>query len=273
MDVEAIWNILEGLTATDVYNAYREVMRNFKVIYVGTSLGVAASLFLLIREYGDVIYEAIGFSEGRRIQPPNWAKLTGIIRPTIWVVVIVLAYPQVLKGIEYILAGFQDSLGGQIGPESNFRDLWREEALRYQKLMAQTSTWDIGQKMSLIINYYIILLIKPFIILLEQDAYSLFLALRYLYLIILELFGGVALALYINKETRTHTYTWLKHMLFNYAMLGAFAMANELANLIIDFYINRNSVYSYNILIIAFGAVLKLFLFKQSFNILKSNIF
>lgn len=273
MDVESIWSILEGLTATDVYNAYAKVSAEFNVVVIGASLGIAASLFLLVREYGEVIYEALGYTEGRRIASPNWAKLVGIIRPTIWVVIVVIAYPQVLKGIESIFAGFQDALGGELAPVSNYRDIWREEAIQYQKLMAQTSTWDIGQKLSLIINYYLILLIKPFIILLEQDAYSLFLALRYLYLIILELFGGVALALYLNKETRTYTYTWLKHLMFNYAMLGVFAIANIFSEYIIQSYIESNSAYSYNILVIAFGAVLKLFLFKQSYVILKSNVF
>ena len=273
MDVESIWNLLEGFTATDVYDAYSKVVAQYSVIGVGTALGVAASLFLLVREYGDVIYEALGFSEGRRVAKANYARLLGFAKPTIYVLMVVVAYPYVLMGIEKLFAGFQDALGGEIAPESNIRDLWKTEAIKYEKLYAQTGTWDIGQRLSLIINYYLILLIKPFIILLEQDAYSLFLALRYLYLIILELFGGVALALYLNKETRTYTYTWLKHMMFNYAMLGVFAIANLFSEFIIQAYIESNSAYSYNILIIAFGAVLKLFLFKKSFDILISKVF
>ena len=273
MDVEAIWNLLEGFTATDVYDAYSKVVAQYSVIGVGTALGVAASLFLLVREYGDVIYEALGFSEGRRVAKANYARLLGFAKPTIYVLMVVVAYPYVLMGIEKLFAGFQDALGGEIAPESNIRDLWKTEAIKYEKLYAQTGTWDIGQRLSLIINYYLILLIKPFFILLEQDAYSLYLSLRYLYLIVLELFGGIALALYLNKETRNMTYMWLKNMLFCYAMLPVFAMANTMAEQIIDSYIGNNTVYSYNILIIGFGLILKLFLFKKSFDILTSKIF
>ena len=165
MDVDSIWNILEGLTSKDVYAAYIKSMAQYKIIGIGTALGISVSLFLLVKEYGEVAYAALGFKEGVRIEKPNYAKLFGLFRPTIYVIIVVFSYPYLLDLIEQYFSGFQDSLDGAVNPESDLKVLWKQEAEQYQKLMAKTTTWDIGKKMSIIINYYIILLIKPFFVL------------------------------------------------------------------------------------------------------------
>ena len=272
-DIESIWNVLEGLTSRDVYEAYMQTSNQFKVVWTGTGLGCVVSLFLLFKHSGETALSAIGWKNGEFVNKPQWSKLIALLQPTAYILLVVVAYPHVLNGIENLLSYLQDSLGGEINPQSDYREIWLEEATQYQRLMSETSTWDIGKKLSIITNYYIILLFKPFIILLEQDAYSLYLMLRYLYLMILQLFGGVALALYLDKETRNYTFTWLKHMIFNYSMIGVFGIVNFFADAVIDIFITNNSVYSYNILLIAFGLVIKLFLFKKSFTILTSNIF
>ncbi|NKI28207.1 hypothetical protein HCG49_16765 [Arenibacter sp. 6A1] len=273
MEIESIWNILEGFTPEDVYQGYVITSDRFKVVGIGTSLGIIVSLFLLFKRSGEIILSALGFESGQFSSRPNYKKILEIFRPTFYILFVIVAYPLVLEQIEALLANLQTALGGELSPESNLKNLWRAEAEDYQEKMKTTFAWEIGKKAVIVVNYFLIMLIKPFFILLEQDTFSLFMMLRYLYLIILELFGGVALALYLDKETRSHTFTWFKHMLFNYSMVGVFGIANFFSDTTIDIFVGNNSVYAYNLVVMTFGLVVKLFLFKQSFNLLKSNIF
>lgn len=273
MDLQQIYNILEGFTHADVLETYQITKKRFSVVAWGTTLGISVSIFLLVKSYGEAILSAIGWKKGSFQKKPKWSELLTIFQPTFYVLIVVVAYPHLLSEIEKVLTIMSDSFTNNLGPEANLRDVWLKEAMRMQEQMDRTSAWDISSKLSIIINYYVIIMIKPFFILLEQDAYSMFLMLRYLYLLILELFGGIALALYIYSQTRSHTITWLKHMLFCYALLAVFMMANFFADTVMDVFIRNNSQLSYNILLIAFGMVVKLFLFQRGFNLLKQNVF
>lgn len=273
MDIEAIYRLLEGITAENVYAAYKKVLSAYNIISVGTVLGVAVSMFLFFKTASESALAAIGYKNGNFTNKPSWAKMLEIFRPLGYILLIVIAYPHVLDQIEMLLTGVKDFLGNEIAPESNMKEIWKKEAETYRNLLSETSSWEFGKKIFMIVNFYLIMTVKPFLIVLEQDAYSLFLALRYLHLMILELFGGVALALYLSKETRIYTYSWLKHMLFNYAMVGVFGMADMFTNTIMAIYIDSNSAFSYNIVVIMFGAVMKLFLFRKSYSILQGQVF
>lgn len=268
-----IWEILRGFTNLDVSAAYQKTLNQFNVISIATGLGIAFGVVLFIKESGETALSAFGFNNGHITKTADWSKILLIFRPALILIGVVAVYPYILQYIENFLSLLAEQLGGFKNPNANLRDAWQKEAIQLREEIGKTSSWKIGQKMFLLINYSMIMFIKPFFILLEQDAFTLFLMLRYMYLIILQLFGGVAIACYISKDTRQYFYTWLKHMMFCYAMVGVFGMANYFADTALREFIGNNSAFSYNILVIAFGVVVKLFLFKQSFNLLKNSIF
>jgi len=277
MNIDSIYDILEGYRAEDLYQAYRMVVSKYKIISVGTALGISVSMLIFFSLYIDAVQAALGFENKggklRKVGSPKPAALLGIFKPLLFIVLIVVAYPHVLNLIEGFLVKISSSLGGEVAPDFNLRDVWRKEALLYEKMMAQTSNWDVAQKIFLTLNYWGILIFKPFIILIEQDIYSLFLSLRYLYLAILELFGGVALACYLYEDTKQFTYTWLKHMLFCYLLITVLGMANTLAEEVFIVTTTNTGVLSYNILGLTFLVVVKLFLFRQSFTLLLNKVF
>ena len=278
MDIETIYNALEGYKAADIYQAYRTILGQYNIISLATSFGIAVSVIIFYFIYVDTVLSALGFENknGRleKTKDPDFKRLLLIFRPLLFIIGIVAAYPYIINWIENYLLVMSDSIGGELGPVSNLRDAWRSEARLYEKMMARTSDWDIMEKFFIKINYWGILTLKPFLILLEQDIFSLFLTLRYLYLTILIIFGGIAFACLLHPDTKVFFFTWLKHMLFCNMFIAILGIANAFVEIVYNVSATSSgTILSYNILAVAFTLVVKLFLFRQAFFLVLNKVF
>ena len=172
---------------------------------------------------------------------------------------IIVLLPHITTLIESLLSNTATEIMGRLAPQGAYQvddhiatlakqmyNDWLEKSLA-DKIM---STVDDGFELVLSVA------IGSFFAQGYKYIMYIFVAGRYMSLLMLELMGPVALACLLNNDTRNSFYTWLKAMLGNYMLYPGFIMASVFA----DHYtanLVTNTHYSAGVLVI-YSFIIKL---------------
>lgn len=148
----------------------------------------------------------------------------------IFTAAIIVAAPFLFRAFESILEGLQqaaiNALGGEPkGATSTMITEIDEMNKKYPD--GPSFMWDTLPD---ILAYFYVLYLKPPLALIVRYLYALFLAGRYLHLLLLELVFPVAFVCVLSEDTSKYFYTWVTQMFINYLKIPAFLIANAIAD-------------------------------------------
>lgn len=92
------------------------------------------------------------------------------------------------------------------------------------------------------IDMLLTLVLKPFVVLIDNWSYGFAMIYRFIYLGALKLTGGIAIACYIYEPTRSYFYTWLKNLIICYLLIPGFLFVSVFVDAVRDEYLLQDSL-------------------------------
>ena len=210
------WNILDYAT---VEAAYRNVtLKHTEMIALGTGLGLVFAIFNLMRVVKEDSEKVI-----------DVAMIFKLIKENASVLALILFLPVAIVTIEEIFAIIQKAYVSQLGdqPKGEIYQAELNELDGFVKTQAErykdaSIVESIGIGIMSGVEQLIILAVKPFMILLDNWSYGFALVYRFIFLGVLKMTGGLAVACYIYEPTRSYFYTWVKNLAVCYLLIPGF---------------------------------------------------
>lgn len=210
------WNILDYAT---VEKAYRNVsLEHTEMIALATGLGLVFAIFNLMRTIKEDSEKGI-----------DVAMIFKLIKENASVLALILFLPVAIVTIEEIFVIIQQSYLSQLGDQPK-GEIYKEELneldgffkTQSERYKDASIIESIGIGILSGMEQLIILSIKPFMILLDNWSYGFALVYRFIFLAVLKMTGGLAVACYIYEPTRSYFYTWVKNLAICYLLIPGF---------------------------------------------------
>ena len=205
-------------------------LKEAKVVYtslrtnelISVSLGVvsAIAIILILKKIIEVYRSAYSNKTGH----PDIKAFLDLIYEYAFYLLIILALPYIIQTIESVLGGLETKALTILGdsPKEGLEVMSRD-LTEFQKTYNEgVSLFD---PLITIFNYLLCFLINPVISLVYSYMYSVCALTRYMYLLMLEIAGPIAVICLLSKTTDHYFYTWAKNMLVCYLMLPMFMLA------------------------------------------------
>lgn len=212
---------------TEAYNAYAFVKQS--IVYDGL-IGLVGGIIIATLAFKIMNIVKDSVSEGKGISIKHIFEMG---KEYMFCALIIVLLPYITTLIENLLSNTATEIMGRLAPQGAYEvddhiatlakqmyNDWLEKSLA-DKIM---STVDDGMEMFLSVA------IGSFFAQGYKYIMYIFVAGRYMSLLMLELMGPVALACLLNNDTRNSFYTWLKAMLGNYMLYPGFIMASVFAD-------------------------------------------
>lgn len=246
-------------TINNIITAYDAVKMN------GVSQGVillctVIALLIVINKFLTAYHEAQ--ADGANINMKSFYKLFEIY---INAFVIIMVAPVAFSVVENCLALIQDELIGLYQKDIDFSIDKAIEQFVYDYIdeINRNNNW-FGQQLQEVLvlpwsifGYTVVLYATKYVFFFYASG-------RYLYLILLEIVTPVAVILYMDKDTRNFTHSYLKNLFICYMLIPAFLIANIFGDLISSNVMHMMGTNKYSLLGLLFALVFKLFLFAKA---------
>lgn len=240
-----------------------QVYQSIKTNNIGISLYlVAISIALIIMvAKGSVSFNKMIDEETGTIDMKGFLAT---ITPYIIGLIIVLAIPVIISTIEKALSYIETSTMSSLGKNKpdKIADALSKELIEKMSNggVLGLMTLDVAQ----IIDLVSILLFKPLFAMLDQYMFAVAVAIRYLYLLGLELVAPIAVVGLISEKTQSWFFAWCKNMLACYLMIPMFLIAMTMAEGLKTYLITDGGITIFALFLVC---VIKFALLKFSANL------
>jgi hypothetical protein len=249
--------ILEYSTVEKAY--MNVVLDHSEMIGLATGLGLIFAIFNIIREAKKASERTI-----------DVAMILGLIKEYAGVLAMILFLPVALSLFEEIFSIIEKSYMGQMGnaPDNKILEACKNEVNNYStEHLNNLNLFSLGDWFKIIIlglDYIGVMLIKPFIILIDNWSFGFALIYRFIFLGVLKMVGGLALACYIYEGTRSIYISYIKNLCVCYLLIPGFLFVTVFVDAIRDLFANTDQIQigvvfmSVFLKIFGYGAVTKL---------------
>lgn len=246
-------------TIDNIITAYDAVKMN------GVSQGVillctVIALLIVINKFLTAYHEAQ--ADGANINMKSFYKLFEIY---INAFVIIMVAPVAFSVVENCLGFLQNELIAYYQKDLDFSidEAIKQFVYDYIDEVQRNNNW-FGQQLQEVLvlpwsifGYTIVLYATKYVFFFYASG-------RYLYLILLEIVTPIAVILYMDKDTRNFTHSYLKNLFICYMLIPAFLIANTFGDLISSNIMHMIGANKYSLLGLLFALIFKLFLFAKA---------
>lgn len=253
----------ESLTIKTIESAYKSVRDNIAIeALYGVVVAVVAFTFIsrMISVYRQVQQNDDG--------APTMKDFMELVYQFILLLVSVSLFPILLRVLEFVfgevMTAMQEKLGS--GDSYNITDMFTKLIdADMNKTFGGSITDNAIGAFGMVINgdwFDMLCTMLAGMILYPLYWYStaLFIAGRYMYLLLLEMISPVAIACWYNENTRSYFFQWIKNLLISYLLIPGFILASTFSDLIMVQFIQNVNVSL--ILLVIFSLALKYSLLK-----------
>jgi len=186
-------------------------------------------------------------------------KILELLNPILPYVILVSTFPVLISGFEWILAQIERSILTITGynPTVDIMEAWTDE---YDKISGLNL---LKADLSWVFGYLGVQIVKPIVVLIDSYLFSLVLAGRYLWLILLEFHAPFAIISLLSNESNEVFRTWLKNMYKCFLYVPGFMIANYFAEGLFKSFFGAGD---YNMFVVLFLISVKLYLYKYAAN-------
>lgn len=236
------------------------------------TIGIVTTLAILYIGY-DIVskYLEIQKSDGS----VDFKVFFKIIQKSIFYIMFFAAFPFLIYGIENAFATMQDSINQNYSTSVNNSAeheitkqlqnyLEKEDELEDNKsILDKLSPTEIFEQMNFFEQMWasFVTAVSMFCIYVLKYLYFFFVCGRYLWLILLQIVGPIALVLSLHKNTFSFFTAWCKNMFLCYLMIPAYMIANVFSESVIEQFFSTQNLNEYGLLGIIGVLVLKLAMF------------
>lgn len=147
-------------------------------------------------------------------------------------------------------------------PEGNFYDKIADQIATLQQKEKRDKNF-FSYSIFDIIDYILVIGIQPFIVLIDQWTYSIAIMYQFFFKSILEMMGGVAIAMMLNDRTQQYFFTWIKAVFICYMLIPTFLLADILVDAVRDQVVINAVKGEWVVQIVALFTAVKILLFAS----------
>lgn len=233
---------------SDVEKVYREFKSN-GVVLTTYGLVYAVGVFLVIR---NVLIVYLRQAQERKKDFGAFVKLLTPLFPYIG---LMLFFPVIISGLEWGMGQIERAILDILGVQPNV-SYWKsmlEEDDRMTDIGISGYDWDW------ILGYFSVIAIKPLAVLVDNYLFSMVLAGRYIWLILLELHAPFAIISLMSKDTEEVFRKWIKELYKCYLLVPGFMIANFFAESLFQAFFDTGD---YNMFVVIFLIGVKVYLYR-----------
>lgn len=233
---------------SDVEKVYREFKSN-GVVLTTYGLVYAVGVFLVIR---NVLIVYLRQAQERKKDFGAFVKLLTPLFPYIG---LMLFFPVIISGLEWGMGQIERAILDILGVRPNV-SYWKsmlEEDDRMTDIGIAGYDWDW------ILGYFSVIAIKPLAVLVDNYLFSMVLAGRYIWLILLELHAPFAIISLMSKDTEEVFRKWIKELYKCYLLVPGFMIANFFAESLFQAFFDTGD---YNMFVVIFLIGVKVYLYR-----------
>lgn len=220
----------------DIHEAYESIRGNIAVEAFYAVVAGFMVLTLIHRLY--TVYREVQSNEDGT---PTMKDYMNLVWQYVFCTAAVALMPILLNVLEDVFGTLMDALQTKLGGKSyNVSELFSKPIEAEFEKQADTDFFEvvvnpIGKGIDYVLMYLVGAVCAPFYLYMQ----TLFIAGRYMFLLLLELISPVAIACFYNESTRTYFYQWCKNLLICYLMVPAFILASQFADVIVCMFIMK----------------------------------
>lgn len=245
------------LAIEDIHAAYESVRGNIAVEAFYAVVAGFMVLTLIHRLY--TVYREVQSNEDGT---PTMKDYMALVWQYIFCIAAVALLPVLLNTLENVFGVLMDELQSQLGGKSyNVSELFQKPIeAEFEKQVGQGFETVLLNPVGKALDYVLMYLIGAICAPIYLYSQTLFIAARYMFLLLLELISPIAIACFYNESTRTYFYQWCKNLLVCYLMVPAFILASQFADAIVCMFVMK-TIWAVSLQII-FSLMLKFYLLK-----------
>ncbi|MDR4895100.1 MULTISPECIES: hypothetical protein [unclassified Chryseobacterium] len=226
---------LQVLDYARVEKAYTAiVLDHAEMIALAIGLGLMFAIFNIIR----TIKEDVTNNQ------VDYVAILRLLRDNVQTVALILFMPIAIPLVETIFGFVQGSLMDQLGSEpQGFVENAKKELSNFfneDESLNIFSVKDIAYAFWKSVEFFGICIIKPFLILVDQWSYGFALVYRFIFLGMLKMVAGIAIACNIYEPTRKYFEGWVKNMMICYLLIPGFLFVTTFIDLIRETFFQSN---------------------------------
>lgn len=235
---------------SDVEQVYRDFKTNG--VLIGAYIFVyAIGLFLVVRNVSKVYYKQ------SRENVKDYKKFFDLLTPLFPYIGLMLFFPVIISGLEWGLTQIEQGILNIVGvqPNVSYWDslLQEDERITEGGVINSILDWDW------VIGYFSVIAIKPMALLIDNYLFSIVIAGRYVWLILLEFQAPFAIISLMSKDTDEVFRKWIKEMYKCYLYIPGFMIANFFAEGIFQAFFDQGD---YNMFVVLFLIGVKIYLYR-----------
>jgi len=239
---------------------YSDVEQTYQII---KATGITTALFGLSMTIAIVITiwkMTKQYWDGATSKDKDMKKYIDIFKPILPYAFIIIAMPFIISLVEHLFSEMEQLLFESTGSEplTSVTEAWEQEA---EALDEEYGSGFMNWGLDATVAYISVLIVKPLMIFIDDYIFSMALAGRFLYLLLLEIAAPFAIVALLFEKTEHYFWSWLKNMFVCYLLIPGFMLATVFANaLYAIFFEQQGLIDGFTVLFII---ALKLFLYKQ----------
>lgn len=233
---------------SDVEKVYREFKSN-GVVLTTYGLVYAVGVFLVIR---NVLIVYLRQAQERK---KDFGAFVQLLTPLFPYIGLMLFFPVIISGLEWGMGQIERAILDILGVQPNV-SYWKsmlEEDDRMTDIGIAGYDWDW------ILGYFSVIAIKPLAVLVDNYLFSMVLAGRYIWLILLELHAPFAIISLMSKDTEEVFRKWIKELYKCYLLVPGFMIANFFAESLFQAFFDTGD---YNMFVVIFLIGVKVYLYR-----------
>lgn len=248
------------LEYSTVESAYMNVVLDHKeMIGLATGLGLIFAIFNIIREAKEASEKTV-----------DVAMILGLVKKYAGVLAMICFLPIALSTFEEIFKIIEQSYMSQLGnaPDNKILQACINEVNKFStdhlKDLSLFSMDDWFKVIVFGLDYIGVMIIKPFIILIDNWSFGFALVYRFIFLGVLKMVGGLAIACYIYEGTQSIYFNYIKNLCICYLLIPGFLFVTVFVDAIRDTFANTDQIQigivfmSVFLKIFGYGAVTRL---------------
>jgi hypothetical protein len=180
----------------------------------------------------------------------------------------IAVFPFVLHYLELILASMQDALitqfNGQVNTTvfSNVQNQIEQIMTANQQQWAQGGITNVGNAICRTIVLPFEMIIYSLCMYILKYVYFMYMAGRYLWLLMLELVAPFAIICFISEKTKSYTMLWIKNMILCYLMIPCILLADVFSEQLFSVIFDSTTIEALGIFSVVTMLVIKLAMYK-----------
>lgn len=234
----------------DVYQQVKATGITTALFGISMSLAVVITIWKMTKQYWD----------GATSKDKDMKKYIDVFKPLVPYLFVIVALPFIISLVEHLFGEVEQLILSDTGAEplSSVTEAWAEEAEMYDEKYGD-GFWN--WTLDAVLAYIGVFFIKPFMIFIDDYLFSMALAGRYMYLLLLEIIAPFAIVALLFEKTADWFWAWLKNMLVCYLLVPGFMLATFFANTLYTVFVDHDG--SIGPFTVMFLIALKLYLYRQ----------